>query len=249
MTTCSAAEIPYEIQAFANPPNSFPLFALFAALPRTYSAKIWTIVNVVAAVLLVPLARITLAAQVRGSRIVLPEPSVWALAAIVSLSIPVHFAMNLGQVSIFVAFCLLAALYCQSQHQAVLAGVFLALATVKPHTAIPILVLYLRKSDLRTWISLAVVTILLTLSTSSISEFPGRIADEMRNVAELSAAGKVNDYSFDNLYDHMIIGFDRTLYCLGLRDRSAIRLAQVIILAAIGGVAHPLGSETPKISS
>jgi hypothetical protein len=224
---------PYDIQAVAYPPTSFPIFALFAALPRAYSAKIWMVVNVVAAILLVPLARIALAAQDRDSRSVLPEPSVWALAAIVSLSIPVHFAMNLGQLAIFVAFCLLAALYCQAQRQAVLAGIFLAFATVKVHTLIPILILFLRKSDLRTWISLAVTTTLLCLSTSSISEFPGRMLDEFRNVTELSAAGKVNDYSFDNPYDHMIIGFDRTLYCLGLRDRSVIRWAQVMILVAI----------------
>src|SRR5262249_9669429 len=104
----------------------------------------------------------------------------------------------------------------------------------KVHTVIPILILFSRKSDLRTWISLAVTTVLLCLATSSISEFPGRIRDEFRNVTELSAAGKVNDYSFDNPYDHMIIGFDRTLYCLGLRDRSVIGLAQGAILVGIG---------------
>jgi Glycosyltransferase family 87 len=225
---------PYADQAMVSPPTALPLFALFAALPCTYGPAIWAAVNLVATILLVPLARITLAAQDRESRIVLPEPALWALTVIFSLSIALHFAINLGQLSILVAWCILAAIYCQSQGQAVLAGICLALASVKPHTMIPILTLFLRKSDLRTWIALALVAILLCLSGGSISEFPGRIRAEMSNIAKLSAIGEANDYSFDAPFDHTIVGLDRTLYCMGLRDRSAIRWGQIIILAAIG---------------
>jgi len=225
---------PYKLPVMPFPPTALPLFAVLAELPRHSLLVTWLAASVIATLSLIPLARRCLILQADTSRFDLDGPALWALAAVFSLSISLHFAIKAGNLSIFVSLCILLAILFQSQGRGLSAGVCLALATVKPQTLLPFLLLFLRRSDLRTWMALAVVSLLLCLSGSPISELPARFRGEMDNITRLTEFGELNDYSFEAPQDQNIIGFNRLVYCLGMRNRVAIRWIQHSLVAAFG---------------
>jgi hypothetical protein len=130
---------------------------------------------------------------------------------------------------------LLGALAAQARGRMIAAGVLLALATAKVGTMLPFLVLFLRKTDWRAWVALAVTTLALCLATVPAAELPGRLATVLDRIKQLEAPGQVNDYSFEGTQPENMLGFEHAFYRLGLRDRTAIRLAQyagVLLLGA-----------------
>jgi hypothetical protein len=145
----------------------------------------------------------------------------------------------LGQLSVFVAVMLFAALAAQGTGRPVWAGVCLSLATVKVGTMLPFLLLFLRKADRWTWVTLIVLVLGFCSLTGRTHELPGRIATIADRIGEFSSPGRVNDYSFEGPRNESIIGLEPLFYRLGLRGRASIRNAQYIGLLMIGaGVAY-----------
>jgi hypothetical protein len=229
---------------FLNPPSVLPLFAAFALLPFRASFLLWTALNVVACAGLIALAQRTLAAQERldarppggdGPAWQLPQVVVLGLTSALMISDASLLTLALGQLSVMAAVAVLAALAAQARGRMIAAGVLLALATAKVGTMLPFLLLFLRKADWRAWVALAVTTLALCLAAVPAAELPGRLATMLDHIRQLEAPGQVNDYSFEGTQPENILGFEHAFYRLGLRDRTAVRLAQyagVLLLGA-----------------
>jgi hypothetical protein len=240
---------PYAADRFADhpflqPPTALPLFGLFAVPPFGVSLALWTVANVLASLALVVLAQCALGAQARlagpadgggPGRWRLPASATAGLSICLTFSDSSLMGFYLGQLSVFAAVMLLGALLAQGKGRPVWAGVCLSLATVKIGTMLPFLLLFLRKGDRWTWISLSVLVLGFCSLTGRMTELPGRLAAVLDHIGELSAPGKVNDYSFEGPRSEGIIGFEPLFYRLGMRDRASIRNAQFVALLTLGG--------------
>lgn len=226
---------PYADVAMVSPPTALPLFALMASLPAKTGLLVWTTVNIGAALALVPLSQLALQVQTRRKFKALPKALLSLSIATVVLSFPIYWSINLGQLALLESVCLFTALYAQGKNWPMLAGGALAIATIKPQTMLPFLLLFLRKSDFRTWVSFTFFVLVLCLAATPLDLLPLRMQQELVNISTLAAPGAANDYSFESAYNHTIIGIDHALYCLGLRDRAVIRITQLVILGLLGG--------------
>ena len=226
---------PYADVAMVSPPTALPLFALMASLPAKTGLLVWTTVNIGAALALVPLSQLALQVQTRRKFKALPKPLLSLSIATVVLSFPIYWSIGLGQLALLESLCLYTALYAQGKNWPILAGGALALATIKPQTMLPFLLLFLRKSDFRTWVSFTFFVVVLCLAATPLDALPLRMQQELVNISTLAAPGAPNDYSFEAPFNHNIIGIDHALYCLGLRDRGVIRITQLVILGLLGG--------------
>ena len=226
---------PYADPAMVSPPTALPLFALMASLPFDTVKFVWTTVNIGAALALIPLSQLALQVQTRRKFKALPRALLSLSIATVVLSLPIYWGMGLGQLAVLESVCLYTALYAQGKNWPILAGGALALATIKPQTMLPFLLLFLRKSDFRTWVSFIFIVLVLCLASSPLDALPLLIQQELVNISKLAAPGAINDYSFEAQFSYTIIGIDRALYCLGLRDRAVIRITQLVILGLLGG--------------
>lgn len=235
---------PRRQQVILNPPTALPLFELFAALPLRKGAKLWTEFNAIASLALVPMAYRALVSQGGAEAAKLPRATLAVLAAVVALSHASASTLALGQLSILTTLAILAALHAQGASRPILAGVWLAIATVKVATMLPFLLLFGRRRDLPTWATLGGVTLGLCLSTGSLTDLPARLQNNLRNIHLSSAPGMVNDYSYAGPSHGSMIGLDHALYRLGMRDRDWIRTSQLAAMAVLGVViarvvAHP----------
>jgi Glycosyltransferase family 87 len=218
---------------FLNPLTSLPLFAAFAVLPFRISLAVWTILNVVASLALPALGWFVLRSQGRVDRSSghfesmpcgIPLQTVAGLAICVIFSEASLKSFLLGQLSVFTVVMVLMALLCQGQNRPVWAGVCLSLATVKIATMLPFLLLFLRRADRWPWPTLAALVIGACLMTGKPGALPGRLAILTDRIANLSAPGNVNDYSYEGTRNESIISFEHLFYRLGMRDRESIRL-------------------------
>jgi hypothetical protein len=228
---------------FLNPPTALPLFALFAALPLPSSLATWTALNVVSALGLIVLALKVLSlegqpdlhhARKHAELGTLRAAEIAALAVCLACSKASIKGFVLGQLSVLVAVMIVIALIAQARGRPVLAGICFAVATSKFVTMVPFLILFLRRADRSTWIALAAVVLVLCAATRGISGLPARAAALARRAEELSAPGKVNDYSFEGTRNESIISFEHLFYRMGMRDRDWIRRAQFMALAVVG---------------
>ena len=242
---------------FLNPPTALPLFALFAALPIRASLAFWTLLNVSSSLGLIALSRSALMSQdrldvaerqVRGGLESLPPVAIAGLAICLSSSEASLKGLYLGQLGLFTAVMLLLALVAQGRGRPIWAGVCLFLATVKFVTMIPFLVLFLRRADRLSWAVLLALVLGSCALTGRIADLPGRLATLAQRAGELSAPGKVNDYSYEGTRNESIISFEHLFYRLGMRDREWIRHAQVLAMLALGAwVAYVvLGNRLPR---
>jgi hypothetical protein len=240
-----AGRDPYDLsrasrEHFLNPPTALPLFALFALLPERSGFVAWTALNVFACLALPAYARrvLTLQAQAGGPAAraprFLPPWGIAGLSAALAVSEAARTGLYLGQLSILTALLLLAALDAQGRRRPVLAGVWLALATTKVATMLPFLMLFLRKGDGRTWLSLIASCALLIAVTGHATRLPDDLVALLHRIGSLASPGKVNDYSFEGPRNAGILGFDHALYRLGLRDRRTITIVQASALLVTG---------------
>lgn len=232
-----SGEDPYQEPAFLNPPTALPLYTALGLMPYDPSRAVWTAFNVLGYLALVPLAQRTISALPDERPARSPPWILAVLAAAVVLSYTCRFGLLMGQVSVFVVLVLMAALYAQARGRPVLAGLPLALATVKPGTLIPFVLLSLR--DRRGWLTSAVALpafcLLFALLTNPPLSLVERCRECLANIQKRSQAGGYNDYSFDNRMSHAgIVSLDHAFYCVGLRDRGLIAGLQLAVLAAIG---------------
>jgi hypothetical protein len=216
-----------------NPITSLPLFAAFSLLPVALGKAFWLGLNSAADLALVVLAWRALAAQ-SPERVAprLPAPLVGNLAAVVVWSYAVLLGTDAGQLCTVTALALLAALECQGRGRPVLAGVFLALATWKTSLSLPFLLL--RRGDVRTWVAMVVASLALVLSVVRPGEIVPWTLTNFHAIGRLSAPGEINNYEFGNLYNVALLGLDYGYYCLGLRDRSLLRLLHLATVGLLG---------------
>jgi hypothetical protein len=234
----------FDEHPFLHPPSALPLFAVFALPPFPPGYIAWSVLNVVAAIALVPLALRTLSAQQRldgplaAGRGVLsagvPELVVLALTCALVASDASMLTLYLGQLSLFAAVVLIAALAAQARGWPVVAGALLALATVKVATMLPFLLLFARKADWRAWAAMGVTTLALCLAAGNPLDLPARVAAVPERIGQLEAPGQINDYSFEGKQPDSILGFEHAFYRLGLRDRTVIKVGQYAAVLLLG---------------
>jgi hypothetical protein len=225
---------------FINPPTALPVFALFALVPERAGFAVWTVLNVLACMILPACAQRVLQAQALLDHPaarpcwLLPPWGLAGLAAALVLSDAVCSGLYLGQLSLLTTLVLLAALEAQARRRPILAGIWLALATMKVATMLPFLLLFLRKEDRRTWVALVAACVFLLAIAGHAAHLGNELVALVHRIAELGSPAKVNDYSFYGPRNAGIIGFDHALYRLGLRDRPTIRVLQALALLVTG---------------
>jgi hypothetical protein len=225
---------PYEDVAMVSPPTSLPLFAVFSLADFDTSLAIWTSVNLVLSIFLIPMAWSCLFGRIQRFNTKTLAEEIAPLTSFFVLSFPILWGVGLGQLAIFETFLLITAFLLRDRGQQLGAGISLALATLKPQTVIPCLLVFLRKDHIKTWASLCFSLAALLVAMRSIPHFFEALQDEMKNVAALAAPGKANDYSFEAPYYHTVIGLNYLFYCLGLRDRMLIQILNVGATLAMG---------------
>jgi hypothetical protein len=228
---------------FLNPPTALPLFALFSRAPYVPSLVVWTLTNVLLGVALPSLAALALARQeslavshspARGTWQALAPGAMAALSLTLVVSDAFSYGLFTGQLGLLTAVALLLALAAHGRGRRIAAGLWLGLATIKVSTMLPFLVLFLRKRDLPSWITLALTCATLCLLGGSPSMLPSRVSWTLRQIEALGAPGQVNDYSFMGTQNATMIGFDHALFRLGLRDRATIQMLQLIAVLLLG---------------
>jgi len=251
---------PYERPTILNPPTAFPLYLAFGALPLEGFLLTWHAFNLAGSICLVFLAyqaltppqaaemaadgerrgvSPTCTGQTLHTSGLRPDARLpTALLAVVSaaafLSFANRYGLFLGQLSLLVTLVLVGAVWLQGRGLPLTAGACLALATIKPATMLPFLLLFLRRKDWKTWLSFGVCGCLLAFLTIPPADMPGRLAQCLENIRQAGQPGHVNDYSFENANNRELISFDYALYHLGLRERRPVQLAQLSLLALLG---------------
>jgi hypothetical protein len=225
---------PYEDVAMVSPPTSLPLFALFGLADFNPSLAIWTTVNLILALILIPMAWMCLFGRIQRFDAKSLTKDIAPLTSFFVLSLPIYWTIGLGQLAIYETFFLIAAFVLRDYGVQLGAGISLALATVKPQTVIPFFLGFLRRNNLKIWVGLCLSVAALLVTVHSIPHFFEAMRDEMRNIATLAAPGNANDYSFEAPYYHTIIGLNYLFYCLGLRDRMLILVLNLGTTLAIG---------------
>ncbi len=222
-----------ERQLILNPPTILPLFQLWALFPLQDSAKLWTALNAVCVFGLVPLAYLALTRQGTGTQHQLSRPTLGLLATVIAASCATGMGLALGQVSMLAVASILLALWAQGANRPWLAGLGLAVATIKINTVVPFLTLFLRRKDVPTWISLSVSSLGLCLLCGPLAQLPHRCQTTLQTIRGTFEPGRVNDYSDLGDSHASLIGIDQALYRLGLQDRRLISTLQVIVLTAL----------------
>ena len=233
----------FAVNPFLNPPTAIPLFALFAVIPYRSSLIVWTLLNCLLCLALPVLARGALYSQEglfarRSDHIsACREPS-WTVLIGLTMALMVSDAFNhglvVGQLGVLVAVALLAALSAQGRGRPILAGFWLALATIKVSTMLPFLIVFHRKADLRTWAALAFFSAILCALSGPPNQLPKRLSWMAQRIEVLSSPGSVNDYSFQGTQSQSMLGLDHAFYRVGLRDRAVIRALQFVAILSIG---------------
>jgi hypothetical protein len=218
-----------------NPPTALPLYLALATLPFPVLLAGWTALSVALGLALVWLAQHVLQAQEAEAKWKLPGIVLAVLTSTAALSFAVRYGVELGQIALLNTAFLFVALYAQGRGRPGWAGFWLALATIKISLMLPFLVLFHRKEDRKTWLTLGATTLGLCLVCTSGVELPQRLRDCLHNIGELGGPGKINDYSYLNQNNIENFGFDHALFRLGIRDRQMVQGMQLALLALVGG--------------
>jgi hypothetical protein len=239
---------PYEPGRFAtgpflNPPTALPLFRLFAVGPYLPSLVSWTLVNVAIGLALPTLAGRAVASQespadsqLEGRRgwPLLPAGAMVAVTSTLVVSDAFSYGLFTGQLGLLTALALFAALESQGRGRRIASGLWLGLATIKVSTMLPFLLLFLRKRDLPTWITLGLTIATLCLLGGSPALLPSRVSWTIHEIGALGGPGQVNDYSYLGTQSATMIGVDHALYRLGMRDRATIHIIQFVAVVLLG---------------
>ena len=113
------------------------------------------------------------------------EPVVCAVA----FSDANRFGLGAGQFAVLAALVIFGALWAQARGRPVLAGVLLALGTIKVATMLPFLLLFARRKDRLAWLSLPLGCLGLYLLTSPAAALLTRLGECLHNIDRVSAPG------------------------------------------------------------
>ncbi len=217
-----------------NPPTAFPLFAAFALGPMNVTFALWVVISAAMTLTLIPLTWRALSADDRAMR-VSASFVILILSSVVAISNATRACLGSGQLSIITAVACVLALHAQSRGRGILAGFWLAIATIKIGTMLPFLILFRRRSDLPAWASMIVMTAAICLTTGHAAETPARVARWLQGIGRMSAPGTANDFTYAAPDNGDMIGLDHAFYRAGLKSRTSAKLAQIVVMAVIGG--------------
>jgi hypothetical protein len=225
---------PYARPAVMNPPTALPFFALFGRAPYPIFLALWTGSLFLGYCLVVPAACQALSAGKTWDRWQLPGLALLVFGSTLILSYTCRFGLFLGQMSVLVVLAICAALWCQGRGRPVWAGLWLALASVKPATMLPFLLLFHRKRDVKSWLALAGFGLALAMVWVPPWDLPATLAECLANIRHGAQPGGVNDYSFASSNNRELIAFDYALYHVGLRERTLVGIGQLAAALLLG---------------
>ena len=230
--------LPVLSSQFMNPPTALPSYGMIARLPLHVAARALTIANLIGGLLLVPLVMVIFRPHnpADDDALEVPAGAPIALTAVVMLSNSMFQTHVQGQMSVWTAVLIFSALACRRAGRALVAGVALALATVKIATLLPFLMLFLRRLDIKTWAAMVVTTALLCLLAGNPNALLAYAREMLENIRVMAEIGGVNDCSYANPISNSILGFDQLISRTELtQDRNLIRASQAVVLLVIGG--------------
>ncbi len=173
-----------------NPPTSYPLFAAFALLPLKTGLVVWVAVSVLLCLAMVPISLRTLAERDVPGASSLPRWAVALIAAAFVVSNTPRSMLQGGQLSAVGAFGLIAALAAQSAGRPAWAGFWLVPGTIKPNSALPFLVLFHRRRDMKTWLVAAVLCGVICLAAGWGHDPIGRATLYLKTVTKHGARAR-----------------------------------------------------------
>ena len=213
-----------------NPPTAVPLSLLLARVPLAASYAAFTVVNVLGAFALAFLAHRIVAAD--GEVAPLAPARLAVLSVAVALSHAAHSTIRLGQLGILVAAFVMLAVLALSRGWGGSAGALLALATIKPGTMLPFLLLPLQKRSWRAFISLGASVLALSLAVPGPAKLLEWLAANWANIRRSSSVGHVNDLTGARAWS--IMSLDGAFYNLGITNLAVANGLQLLVLAALG---------------
>jgi hypothetical protein len=234
-----ASRDPYLMQdgparvAYLNPPTFQPFAILMSILPYRWMGALWVGLNIAAMLGLVELSRRVLNLQGGISGRSIPPQATAGLMAAVALSTASRFGLEVGQLGAVMALLLLGALGAQATGRPVLAGLLLASATTKPQTLLPFLILFLRRSDVATWATLAVSALLMVITTTPPHDWVARFGSWQASVRNSFEPGKINNL-LNSGGSLNLISPSQILYGLGMRDLGQIWVYQSLLIIVLG---------------
>lgn len=223
---------PYDDPRFASPPTALPLFVLFSMADLETANFLWTIANIFMALSAPALAWYFY----RRSWATTDLSEILPLTALFVMAIPTLWGFNLGQLSLFQTVAILIAYLCKDNRNALPAGTALAIATIKPQTALPILIPFLHFRYYKVAICAAVVIAVLTFSFIPPDSLVSTLRQNWDNIWTLSRSSGINDYSSDGPFRHTIIGLNFLLHYLGLKNGMAAQVISLTLLLIAGGL-------------
>ena len=123
------------------------------------------------------------------------------------------------------------ALGAQATGRPVLAGLFLASATVKPNTSLPFLILFLRRSDLATWPTMAVTALMMIITTTPPHDWVTRLLSWQAS-AQHRFEGSLN--ALNTRGSLLMLAPSQIFYGLGLRNMHQISVCQFLLIIVLG---------------
>lgn len=217
-----------------HPPTAYPLFVVLGVFDYQAGLTLWVALSVLMCLALVPFSRRTLLDR--------ETPGVAALGgwglSLVSTGFAVSNAprsmLQSGQVAAAMALGLIGSLAAQSNGKPILAGLGLAVGTIKPNSALPFLMLFLRRRDLKTWLTLAVVCIGACFAFGWNREISQRASVYLKTISKHNQPGEVNDITFTGPQTAGMVGLDYAIYRLGFHQPKTVQLVLGAMLGGLG---------------
>jgi hypothetical protein len=225
-----------DLVAFLYPPFTLPFCKLFALVPLDTAKVIFTTMNVLICLSLGLLTRRALIAQDGAHSPMFSAATAALLTAPVVLSSSTHWGLEDGHFSFLVTLALLAALVAQARQPArpLITAAWLAVASIKVQTMVPFMLLFLRRRDIRTWLFLGLVIIVLLLVAGNPVDLPQRISECLQANATHREPGRSADNSMLNRFSNTLIGFEHVFYRLGMVDRQTITALALTCVLGLG---------------
>jgi hypothetical protein len=237
---------PYSIKGMLPPnddlpaliylPSALPFFKLFALAPLSTAWRGWIAVNVLICLSLGFFARRALIAQDGQESAVICPALAAVLSAPVILSLASNFCMDDGHLSFLVTLALLGALTTQMSQPSrpVLTAALLALASLKPQTMLPFLLLFLRRRDFKVWLFLGLMGAALLLAAGDPADLPHKFSAFFEASAANREPGRTNDNSMLNPFANTLFGFEHLFYRLGIAHRQTVTVLAVTCVLGLG---------------
>jgi hypothetical protein len=235
---------PYEVPNFVYLPTSLPFFELCALVPFGTMQQILLVGNTLMVLSLPYVSWIVLKESGPYSE---ERTGSYPYAASACILAAPLVAIEAGQMQVITCLLILFALHLKFRGRPFLAGLSLAAATLKITMMLPALTQFCDKKGRWAWVGLVTgVAMLLALGTSP-HQIPDRIGENLANIAETSRPGGHDDIAFENSISEYLVSIERLLYCLGMRDRPAIKLVELGILGLMA-VALAWASATRRLA-